>query len=259
MPQQKPSLEIIEPVWPSLPSSVKAFTTLRTGGLSSGAFGDINGISGLNVGAYVGDFDACVRMNRRLVSDFAQTPVRWMHQVHGVEVAVAEDIEDEFECDALITTQKGLALAVQTADCVPILIADTEARAIAAVHGGWKSLASGIVEKTLDKLRATFGNDFSYTAWIGPAIDGEHFEVGEDVPETFMSNGIDVTPELRPLASRFTLDLPNLSRRLLAESGINQEKIFMSSLSTFTDPERFYSYRRDTKTGRHATLIWIAL
>ena len=140
---------------PELGARVKAFFTERVGGVSSGPWGGIDGIMGLNVGSRVSDNSGCVRMNRSIVADLCPAEPRWMTQVHGIAVVNAEEVTDEsVQADAQVTTQPGTVCVVQVADCLPVLLADAEGRVVGAVHAGWKSLAGGVIEAAGEAMRA---------------------------------------------------------------------------------------------------------
>ena len=139
---------------PELGARVKAFFTERVGGVSSGPWGGIDGIMGLNVGSRVGDNSGCVRMNRSIVADLCPAEPRWMTQVHGIAVVNAEEVTDEsVQADAQVTTQPGTVCVVQVADCLPVLLADAEGRVVGAVHAGWKSLAGGVIEAAVEAVQ----------------------------------------------------------------------------------------------------------
>lgn len=252
----KPELDILTPRIPGLPDNVRAFMTLRAGGVSSGPFGDASGIGGMNVGAYVEDFEACVRTNRAMVADFAGARPLWLKQVHGTGVVFAEEAQNECVADAAIATTPGVACVVQTADCLPILLARKDGRAVAAVHASWTCLAKGVVGATFAKLSERFEGG-EYLAWIGPHIRLEDFEIGEDVLEFFEDRGRDVRGYAKIEGPVMKLDLTAIAVDQLREAGLAPGDIHDARLSTYADSDRFFSYRRDGKTGRHATLIWM--
>ena len=146
----KPGLDILQPAWKDrAPASVDALFTCRDGGVSSGAYGNAEGIMGLNVAPHTGDFGACVRMNRSIVAQLVPSDPVWLRQVHGTEVVDADTAEGEPEADASVSTKPGVVCTVMTADCLPVLLANREGTVVAAVHAGWKSLAAGIIGKTI--------------------------------------------------------------------------------------------------------------
>ena len=150
----KPGLDILQPAWKDrAPASVDALFTCRDGGVSSGAYGNAEGIMGLNVAPHTGDFGACVRMNRSIVAQLVPSDPVWLRQVHGTEVVDADTAEGEPEADASVSTKPGVVCTVMTADCLPVLLANREGTVVAAVHAGWKSLAAGIIGKTIRVMR----------------------------------------------------------------------------------------------------------
>lgn len=144
----KPALAIMQPDWSDIcPANVDALMTLRAGGVSSGPFGDKDGIGGFNVGLYTGDVPVCVNMNRQLAAQLVPADPKWLKQVHGTKVVDAETAMPEEQADASTAVTPNTVCVVQVADCLPVLIAEKEGKAVAAVHCGWRSLASGILQK----------------------------------------------------------------------------------------------------------------
>ncbi len=149
------------------------------------------------------------------------------------------------EADALITDQLGLAIAVRTADCYPILLADAQNRAVAAIHAGWRGTAAQIVRKTLERMSAEFGTDpRNVLVCIGPGIGVCCYEVGDDVSRQF------------GLSGRTHLDLASENRKQLEAAGVPPLNIEALGVCTFCDAERFFSYRREKeKAGRMTSFI----
>ncbi|WP_371186329.1 peptidoglycan editing factor PgeF [Thalassotalea maritima] len=243
--------------WP-LANTVTAFTTTRQGGYSISPYHEFN------LGTHVGDDYTRVLKNRSiLVNKVSQKPIAWLNQVHGNDVAVIDSqlltsldaINDQsmshITADAAFTREKHVALAILTADCLPILIADRQGLQLAAIHGGWRPLASGIIKNTLAHFSAPREQLF---AWLGPCI-GEHaFEVGGDVLQAFTA----LSPELEVCFKakrndKYLANLHEIARYLLKQQGI--EQIFTQPDCTYRNPEHYFSYRRDTITGRMATVI----
>lgn len=256
----KPGLDIIQPdrrVFAA--AGVDALFTCRSGGVSSGAYGSADGIMGLNVAPHTGDFAACVRMNRGIVSQLVPTDPVWLRQVHGTEIVDAAAAQGEPEADASWSMTPGVVCAVMTADCLPVLLADAEGRIVAAVHAGWKSLAAGIIQKTVALMREKTSADGRIFAWLAPRIGEESFEVGEDVLEAMLTHLPDARAAFAPKADgKYLCDLALLARQALTLAGVADSDTDDCGLSTAADPKRFYSYRRDgEKSGRHAALIWI--
>lgn len=243
---------------PEMGDGIGAIFTEREGGVSSGPWGGVDGIMGLNVGSRVEDNTGCVRMNRSIVAQLTPTQPRWMTQVHGVEVVVADTVTDEsIEADAQITTTPGVVCTVQVADCLPVLVADSKGRGVAAIHAGWRSLAAGVIENAVSKLRELIGDDVAnMKAWLGPRIGFDDFETGPEVKEAFLSGYPECTQGVKAKGDKWHIDLAAFAQAALKNVGVTD--VDDCGLSTVADPKRFYSFRRDgAKTGRHAALIWI--
>ena len=261
MSQFKSELKSVKPEWKGgAPKRVKAFFTCRTGGVSSGPWGGPDGIMGLNLAGHTGDARSCVAMNRRILAGCLPSEPKWLTQVHGTEILHADDVHEASEADASWTSTPGVVAVVMTADCLPVLIADREGRIVAAVHAGWRSLADGIIQKTVGKLREALGGAGDFAVWLGPRIGKDEFEVGGDVLEAMKAHLPEAEKAFRPAKEpgKYYADLGRLAREALGAAGIADESIADSGLSTYGDAARFYSFRRDgEKSGRHAALIWI--
>lgn len=240
-------LGVIEAAWPA-PPGVVAFTTLRAGGVSRGPY------AGLNLATHVGDDAHAVRENRaRLVRARAlpAEPV-WLDQVHGTRVVDAA--RGAAQADGVVARAPGVVCAVLTADCLPVFLCDRRARAVGLAHAGWRGLAAGVVERTVAALGVEAAD---VLAWLGPAIGPAAFEVGEEVRAEFVN--ADATSESafrRTRPDHYHADLYALARRRLQRAGVTQ--IFGGGHCTFSDPARFYSYRRERVCGRMASVVWIA-
>ena len=245
----------IEPDWPA-PESVLALSTTRVGGYSHGVY------RGLNLGHHVDDDPDAVSANRRLLqSDLpAGATVNWLTQVHGNSVIRAGG-KQAYPCaDGAWTVQPGQVCAVLSADCLPVLLCDKNGSAVAAVHAGWRGLLSGILATSVAAMPATPGD---MLAWLGPAIGPTAFEVGPEVRESFLVAAAESSRMLVEqcfvpsphFSGRFLADLYALARNRLAACGVS--RIYGGEFCTLSDPERFYSYRRDGQTGRMATLIYL--
>jgi YfiH family protein len=213
----------------------------------------------LNLGAHVGDVPADVAENRRRLRDAAGLPSQpaWLSQVHGIDVADLDRPGDLGpagpSADAAITRQAGRICAILTADCLPVLLASDRGDAVGAAHAGWRGLAAGVLEAAVAALRV---DPRSLLAWLGPAIGPAHFEVGPEVREVLVRG--DPGAEAAFAANsrgRFMADLPALARSRLARLGI--ERVYGSHDCTFQRKDQYFSHRRDGKTGRQATLIWL--
>lgn len=218
----------------------------------------------LNLGVAVGDEPAAVAQNRaRFAAALGARPV-WLRQVHGTQVLrlQADTPEHPAEpADAAWTTEPGIACTVQVADCLPVLLADPEGRAVAAAHAGWRGLAAGVLEATVAALHAGAGiRPDRLIAWLGPCIGPEAFEVGAEVLPAFgrVAHAHD-QPAFRwaPRADaspRWRADLVALARERLLALGVTA--IVADGACTVSDRSRFFSFRRDGRTGRLAAAIW---
>lgn len=244
----------IFPAWDA-PANIGALATTRMGGVSMGVYGDGSGGGGLNLAGHVGDLVDDVETNRLLLDGMLPAPPVWLSQVHGTTVVNAADAVAGQPADAIIATRPDLVCAVQTADCLPILLADRSGKAVGAAHGGWRGLAGGIVENTVLGMRAEGAADI--VAWLGPAIGPSAFEVGDDVRQAFCRIDDAMARAFLPIDMRpgkFLADIYELARMLLR--AVDVHSIVGGGFCTVSDP-RFYSFRRDRITGRMASLIWI--
>ncbi len=233
------------PDWPA-PARVKACVTTRAGGVSLAPF------DSLNLGDHVGDDPVAVAENRRRLTDqFAITPT-WLQQVHGIAVVEADPAQVA-AADASWTDTPGIACTAMTADCLPVLFCNRIGTRVAAAHAGWRGLASGVLEATLDSLAVPADE---ILAWLGPAIGPQAFEVGPEVREAFIAQLPQAAQAFTtsPNADKFLADIYALARLRLAARGVTA--VYGGGLCTVTDP-RFFSYRRNPRTGRFASLIWI--
>ncbi|AEA71260.1 Conserved hypothetical protein [Pseudomonas brassicacearum subsp. brassicacearum NFM421] len=233
------------PDWPA-PARVKACVTTRAGGVSLAPF------DSLNLGDHVGDDPVAVAENRRRLTDqFAITPA-WLQQVHGIAVVEADPAQVAV-ADASWTDTPGIACTAMTADCLPVLFCNRIGTRVAAAHAGWRGLANGVLEATLDSLAVPADE---ILAWLGPAIGPQAFEVGPEVREAFIAQLPQAAQAFTasPNAGKFLADIYALARLRLAARGVTA--VYGGGLCTVTDP-RFFSYRRKPRTGRFASLIWI--
>ncbi len=247
----------LTPNWPA-PPGVRALSTLRGGGVSGSPY------ESLNLGAHVGDDPAAVAENRRRLRIAAEVPAEpaWLAQVHGTGVARLDDTESaaaaqaaaaQVAADAAVTAQAGRVCAILTADCLPLLFAVDSGGTVAAAHAGWRGLAGGVIEATVQAIAAA---PPSLLVWLGPAIGPKHFEIGAEVRDELLRGdpGAHAAFELNA-RGRFMADLAALARRRLARLGV--ERIFGGGECTYEFADKYFSHRRDGKTGRQATLIWL--
>jgi len=251
MPDTQTGVPGFVPDW-HVPPSVKAWQTCR--GAGPRPYG------GFNLGQHVGDDPAAVAANRnRLLSIVPAQPV-WLTQVHGTRVLELPraSLEASPAADAVMTTTPGTVCAVMTADCLPVLLADRAGRIVGAAHAGWRGLSDGVLEALVHQMTKKVQGDASdLLAWLGPAIGPDAFEVGDDVRQAFTAQDLAYSQYFQPgAAGKWLADLPALAAAKLQALGVND--ITRSCLCTYSEADRFYSYRRDNVNGRMATMIWIA-
>lgn len=254
-----------EPLLPDwrAPGWVRALSTTRPGGVSTGPWGIAGGQpGGLNLGMACGDEPAAVNENRARLRRLLPSAPVWLRQIHGrdvlhVERASAEEMPLPV-ADAAVTASADCVLAILSADCLPVLFADSQRPIVGAAHAGWRGLADGVLEATIESMRALGASPASLHAWIGPGIGPTAFEVGDDVRNAFLARdeGAAVHFSGRLAPGKWLADLPGLARRRLLAAGV--AAIRSSGLCTVDNPAQFYSYRRDGQSGRMASLIWIA-
>lgn len=284
-------MQTLTVVWPDLPAGVGMLSTLRRGGVSSGRYGAVgaqgphdtqephhsdagtagahvggsDGMTngGLNLGLHVGDDPALVEKNRRLLRGQLPADPVWLTQVHGTRVldlssasASASGQPLSHEADASIASEPEQVCAILTADCLPVLLADCRGTQVGAAHAGWRGLSQGVIEQTVAAMRASGADQL--TAWLGPAIGPQAFEVGSEVREAFAHLGPEAEAAFVPVpgkAGKFFADLAGLARIALLRSGVTQ--VSGGRDCTVSNPAKFYSFRRDQITGRMASMIWI--
>lgn len=238
------------PPWP-LPSEVGAFVTCRSGGCSQAPY-DSN-----NLGTHVGDDpDAVAENRRRLRSHLSIAEPCWLEQVHGTELVKAGRQSGTRVADGSFTDEPGVVCAVLTADCLPLLLCDSDGREVAAVHCGWRGLAAGIIPRAMERFAAS---PSSMSAYLGPAISRRHYEVGAEVRDalaaTLMRDSEEFSDPVPRKPGHFLVDLYAVARAQLKAAGLTH--IYGGDRCTFAEAAHFYSYRRDGVSGRMATLIWI--
>jgi YfiH family protein len=235
----------IVPDWPA-PANVRAFVTTRAGGASVGPY------AGFNLGLRTADDPAAVAANRAALRALVPGEPVWLKQVHGSRVVDADAPPAAPEADAAVARNPGTVCAVLVADCVPVLLTDRAGSRVGIAHAGWRGLAGGVVENTLREMQRPPAD---LLAFLGPGIGPRAFEVGSDVRDAFV--GVDPGAESAFVAHRpgkWLADLFALARRRLARAGVS--RVFGGGLCTWSDPERFFSHRRNPVTGRMAAVIW---
>jgi YfiH family protein len=239
---------LLVPDWPA-PARVRAVSTSRRGGVSLSPY------DSFNLAAHVGDDPAHVAANRQRLAamvGYATEPA-WLEQVHGNRVVAAESVRAPTAADAAWTRELDRPCVVMTADCLPVLLCDQAGTVVAAVHAGWRGLVGGVIAATVARLGVPAGE---LLVWLGPAIGPDAFEVGDEVRAAFLAldAGNAGCFQSSP-TGRWLANLYELARRQLRQSGALA--IYGGGYCTFGEPERFFSYRRENRTGRMATLIWL--
>lgn len=237
------------PDWPA-PLHVRALTSLRSGGSSEGQY------ASFNMAMHVGDDEQHVRANRERLKqqlNMSMEPA-WLQQTHSRIVLRAEQVGNSPpEADASFTMHPGLPCVVMTADCLPLLVTDRKGSCVAAVHAGWRGLADGIIETALNAMPV---DNSELLAWLGPAIGPQAYEVGHDVRQIFLEHHPQAHQAFQQVdETHWMMDIYQLARQRLNSIQVNQ--VYGGEYCTFSDAERFYSYRRDNLTGRMASLIWL--
>jgi len=232
--------------WPA-PDKVRAGMTTRAGGVSQG------GYAGFNLATHVGDDPAAVAENRRRLRACLPAEPFWLDQVHGKGVLeLTDDRDASVQADASVARVPGRVCAVLTADCLPTLFCDRAGSVVAAAHAGWRGLANGVLEATVAAMAVA---PDEILVWLGAAIGPDRFEVGADVRAAFCDRDPRCVGAFKPAAGKWLADLYALARIRLALVGVHA--VFGGGLCTYTDAQRFYSYRRDAATGRMASMIWL--
>lgn len=247
-------------------------TTRNMPGVSQAPFDQFN------LGLHCGDVTEHAMANRlRLEERLPSRPI-WLNQVHGTEVLDADGIIDSPPtADAVVTTQIGKVLAIMTADCLPVVIADQQGSIVGAAHAGWRGLQAGVLERLVDTMRSKKPHAI-LRAWIGPAISQPVFEVGAEVYDAFVkedptlatyfiqhrveANGSntrfahdDDKQFKTPAAGKYLADLAGIAQYKLSQKGVHS--IEQSGECTYLQQEKYFSYRRENPTGRIVTLAWL--
>lgn len=242
----------IIPDWPA-PANVRALQTTRQGGVSLAPY------TSLNLGSHVGDVPLAVARNRHLLNTLLPSEPVWLEQVHGTVVADADQASCRTVADACIARRGSSVCVVMTADCLPVLLCDKAGSVVGAVHAGWKGLAAGVIEATVSAMQVAPEN---LRVWLGPAISQVAFEVGDEVRAEFVAADPQAAAAFisSPLrgegeGKKYLADIHALARLRLNALGITG--IYGGGRCTYSEPESFFSYRRDGVTGRQGTFIWL--
>ncbi|WP_133138662.1 peptidoglycan editing factor PgeF [Legionella genomosp. 1] len=227
-------------------ANVRAVTTTRLQGFSQHPF-DKN-----NLGQHVGDNPEHVQANRASLVDSLKLPAdpEWLEQTHSTDCVIVEQ-DNNRQADAAITRSNQRVLAIMTADCLPILLSNTQGDEVAAIHAGWRGLANGIIENTLAKMTS---KPQDLIAWVGPAICQSCYQTGPEVYDCFLTQYLFAHDCFLADDSKWRANLSAIAEKILAHHHVAQ--IAQSNVCTFEQKNEFYSYRRAAQTGRMATLVW---
>lgn len=242
-------MQFITPHWQA-PNNVIALSTARKGGYSLAPY------DSFNLGLHVGDEQHLVEKNRQLLIEQGNLPYypKFLNQIHSTQVIELPNNDEIINADAAYTNQANQVCLVMTADCLPVLFTNFQGNEVAAAHAGWRGLCEGILENTVAKFSCPKNE---IIAWLGPAISQRYFQVGQEVLNAFLAQD----PHSHQAFSadkrengKYFADLYQLARFRLKALGIN--KIFGGEFCTYSENDKFFSYRRDKQTGRMASLIW---
>lgn len=230
--------------WP-LPPNIRIAMTDRQDGASLPPF------DSLNLGMHVGDDPAAVKHNRHLLQQQLQLPAEpaWLEQVHGTHVVHLGQDDNRTADGSYADTARQVAV-VMTADCLPVLLCDRDGTQVAALHAGWRGLNAGVLEAGITHFR----QGSQLLAYLGPAIGPQAFEVGAEVREAFIASTPGAASCFTPHGDKFLASLEALATLRLRAAGVSL--IYAASACTYSQPQRFFSYRRERDTGRMASLIW---
>jgi YfiH family protein len=244
------AVDWIVPQWLA-PPNVRAVITTRNGGVSAGPF------ASFNLGAGSGDDAGAVAANRARLREFLPGAPAWLRQVHGIAVADADAYAGtggEIEADAAIARNDRSVCVVMVADCLPVLLADDQGSVVGVAHAGWRGLAAGVLERTIETMGVA---PQTLAAFLGPCISGSVYEVGGEVRDAFCAHDTAASEAFAPKPDgKWLANLPLLARQRLRRAGLQELRIAGGAWCTFSDPARFFSYRRDGASGRMAALIW---
>jgi YfiH family protein len=237
---------LIIPDWPA-PANVRSLQTTRAGGISSAPY------DSLNLGDHVGDAPLAVQRNRMLLNSLLPSEPVWLNQVHGTTVANADRASCLPQADACIARHRAAVCVVMTADCLPVLLCDSQGSVVGVAHAGWKGLAAGVIEATVKSMDV---DPETVMAWLGPAISQDAFEVGDEVRAAFVAAQAQAASAfVAGRSGKWFADLYALARLRLHALGIS--RVYGGGSCTYRERERYFSYRRDGSTGRMGTFIWL--
>ncbi|TDQ56227.1 hypothetical protein EDC45_2049 [Mesocricetibacter intestinalis] len=237
------------PQWQAA-ANIRAFTTLRYGGVSKPPF------DSFNLADHVGDDKNSVKNNRTLLYQQFRLP-HWplfLNQVHGTRVISLPYTGTTPEADAVYSNKANQICLVMTADCLPVLFCNRQGTEVAAAHAGWRGLCEGVLERTLSNFNSP---PSEILAWLGPAIGPNAFQVGAEVIERFARQDENARQAFIPdphTAGKYLGDLYQIARQRLNRLGLTE--ISGGEQCTYQEKDKFFSFRRDRQTGRMASLIW---
>jgi YfiH family protein len=251
-------MSFIEQQWP-FPKGVNALLSNRSGGVSQKPY------DSFNLGDHVGDRAEDVLQNRAIFAKGLPSEPIWLQQTHSIVVSTPESRSltpfFPIPADASVTNIPDEVLVIMTADCLPVLLANSKGNTIGAAHAGWRGLCAGVLENTVAELLnlSEDKNPADLIAWLGPAIGPDAFEVGEDVVNSFNTSNFPTSSKaFRPIANKpgkYLANIYQLAKGRLEACGV--KAIYGGQYCTVKDREEFFSYRRDGQTGRFASAIWI--
>ncbi len=250
-------MQLIKPNW-AAPAHIHAYSTTRLGGISEGEF------LGLNLATHVADLELHVLKNRALLTEYLLANEQlhapdfcWLNQTHSHDlIKLSASTAQAVNADASWTNNNERTCVVMTADCLPVLVTDKQGSFVAAIHAGWRGLCDGIIENSIEHICDTLSvKTDQLLVWLGPCIGPTAFEVGDEVRAQFVQQDAQASEAFVAFNDKWLANLHLLAKlRLTKFTGIT---IAESDQCTFNDEELFYSYRRDGRTGRLASFIWI--
>jgi hypothetical protein len=228
------------------PANISALTTTRNTGVSRDPYAHNN------MGLHVGDNEEHVQQNRASLVERLNlpNPPRWLNQTHSTRCVVVDE-DDSIDADAAISRNPMQPLAIMTADCLPIVLCNTQGSEIAAIHAGWRGLLNGIIDNTINTMQS---DACDLMAWIGPAMCGRCYETGSEVRDAFLTRYPFTIDAFHTRESHLYANLAQMADSIMQTLGLTT--VHHSNICTFERSDEFYSYRRSAQTGRMVTLIW---
>lgn len=238
-------IQLKKPIW-DVPGNIKSFYTTRIGGNSKGKYRHSN------LSMDVGESQTSVKKNRADIKRSLGLSIEpcYMKQIHSSYIKKVTQSESTIVCDASYTKIPGLACAVLSADCLPILVCNKSGTKVGVIHVGWRGLNNGIISKFINRFSK---NPSEVICWIGPSISAENYIVKEDVYKKISKISKKIFTKHDD--ETWELDLKAGATILLKNSGV--KKIFSDNMCTYQNLNLYYSYRAESNTGRIASLIWI--